>query len=514
MRSQRRRTGLIALCCLHATHYAGTQTEGLTLPPATFQAVYITLPVYNSLRIDSRGESSAIAETTNSDILALGPGDRHHGYPRWPAKLNVVDSELAQEERNSHQVSEVRSGELGAQWISHTRPGQAEGLSQESGTGSIPQAPAPRHPEAEFAQTAERRHRIYDGAEFDRKPEVMDKSEEFTLKGMNMGTVTEQGHPLIGVVAELKSERDASAGSKEGPSTRKDEFDALRDHLAIFKQAAIRKNTGAKFFWREGWKQFVKSFTGKDKLLVDIEKLQGIHKLLPASERDRFFKLADKNVVMAPLGPLEPLDPLERKSIPNPTSKGQDHKPVGELNPSNLRLDSYTGSRGSLAIMPSPAFLEPGKLTGDVLDEVRKKVTSDWLKSLNQLLHEIIPLEDGLRIIATNAGNIEALLLQHFVFRTIELIHKHELISSEQVMKFLEMPGTTFVAAEMIYEWRFLLHLDRNGYGRCLPPFHFSTRFTNIIEKGIKKMSPTQDLSGRSVFHPQHYFYADVWFIN
>ncbi|KAH9463287.1 hypothetical protein Pst134EA_015371 [Puccinia striiformis f. sp. tritici] len=174
----------------------------------------------------------------------------------------------------------------------------------------------------------------------------------------------------------------------------------------------------------------------------------------------------------------------------------------------DLTKKSYPASRESLARISSPTYMEPGKLTGDVLDEVRERVTWDWLKKLNEFLHKIIPLKNGFRIIPTNAGNLEALLLQHFVFRTVELIHKHGFISSQQVNKFIELPDTTLVAAAMVYEWRFLIPLGRNGYRACFTDFNLSEDFTLLLTKGIQRMHPSQDRSGRHFFYPLHYFYA------
>ncbi|POW19376.1 hypothetical protein PSHT_04789 [Puccinia striiformis] len=221
--------------------------------------------------------------------------------------------------------------------------------------------------------------------------------------------------------------------------------------------------------------RFYETFNREKKLLVDIEELKCILKLLPASERDRLFKLLDKEVV---LGPLEPVEPLGLTNIPDNDEQGKlesasTSRNIGKTD-GDLTKKSYPASRESLARISSPTYMEPGKLTGDVLDEVRERVTWDWLKKLNEFLHKIIPLKNGFRIIPTNAGNLEALLLQHFVFRTVELIHKHGFISSQQVNKFIELPDTTLVAAAMVF-------------------------------KGCTLLKTVQE---EHFFYPLHYFYA------
>ncbi|KNE99867.1 hypothetical protein PSTG_06957 [Puccinia striiformis f. sp. tritici PST-78] len=413
----------------------------------------------------------AMAQGKHPDILPVELGDRQHEFRDRPATPDNVDFELAQGEGTSRQIEKFRTGhEVDAPGSSDTQSVQGEETNQEIETASNQEANAPRIQQIGLAQTAERHQQNDDGVESDGKTEVSGKR----------------------------------------PFTRKDEFDTIRDQLAIFRQAAIRKNSRRNLL-REarGWRDFMRRLTERKKLLVDIEELKCILKLLPASERDRLFKLLDKEVV---LGPLEPVEPLGLTNRPDNDEQGKlesasTSRNIGKTD-GDLTKKSYPASRESLARISSPTYMEPGKLTGDVLDEVRERVTWDWLKKLNEFLHKIIPLKNGFRIIPTNAGNLEALLLQHFVFRTVELIHKHGFISSQQVNKFIELPDTTLVAAAMVYEWRFLIPLGRNGYRACFTDFNLSEDFTLLLTKGIQRMHPSQDRSGRHFFYPLHYFYA------
>ncbi|KAI7949731.1 hypothetical protein MJO28_008552, partial [Puccinia striiformis f. sp. tritici] len=419
---------------------------------------------YHRFQPNSRGKSSAIGGTENTNIHRVELGDNDDQLRRRPTPSEDSDIKLAcpQGERTRRQVSAAVNGEAGAIWISDTRPLLGEGTSQQNGAGTNPEAHATQLPEAGLAQTEERRQKIDGGLESNGKTGTM-------------------GKLLL---------------------TRKDGFDALRGQLVIFKQVAIRKNSMRNIYREvDDWWEFCTRFKEKKKLLRDIQKLQSIHRLLPASERDRLFKLSDQEVVLAPLKPAEPLEALDPKSMlkkdkqrleeihtrkKTPSSSFNlvmARKPVGDLKTSRVPRDSHHGAEESSTTISF--HLEPGKLTGDVLDNVRKSVTSDWLEKLNVLLHKIIPAKRGVRIIATNTGNLEALLLQHFVFRTVELIHKNGLVSSEQVLKFLEVPDTMLVAAAMVYEWTFLLPLGRNGYRGCFTSFNFSEDFTNIIKQDL-----------------------------
>ncbi|KAI9602888.1 hypothetical protein H4Q26_002195 [Puccinia striiformis f. sp. tritici PST-130] len=475
MHSQRQRiTLIIALGCLQATHYVVAQME---VPVATRMQELVPGPDGLWIRCDGTGK--------HPDILPVELGDRQHEFRDRSATPNNVDFELAQGEGTSRQIEKFRTGhEVDAPGSSDTQSVQGEETNQEIETASNREANAPRIQQIGLAQTAERHQQNDDGFESNGKTEVSGKP------------VTKSG---IGL-----------AGSEKSPFTRKDEFDTIRDQLAIFRQAAIRKNSRRNLL-REarGWRDFMRRLTERKKLLVDIEELKCILKLLPASERDRLFKLLDKEVV---LGPLEPVEPLGLTNIPDNDEQGKlesasTSRNIGKTD-GDLTKKSYPASRESLARISSPTYMEPGKLTGDVLDEVRERVTWDWLKKLNEFLHKIIPLKNGFRIIPTNAGNLEALLLQHFVFRTVELIHKHGFISSQQVNKFIELPDTTLVAAAMVYEWRFLIPLGRNGYRACFTDFNLSEDFTLLLTKGIQRMHPSQDRSGRHFFYPLHYFYA------
>ncbi|KAH9452538.1 hypothetical protein Pst134EB_016488 [Puccinia striiformis f. sp. tritici] len=465
MQSQRRRISLVALVCLQAIHYVLNQTEVpfvKRLPEVFLEPDGPpTLLAYHSQQLNSRGKSSAIGGAENKDIHPVELGDNNDQLRRRPIGSEDADNRLA-----------CPQGE-------RTRR-QGEGTSQQNGAGTNAAAHATQLPETGLAQTEERRQKIDGGLESNGKTGTMGK-----------------------LVAKSKIAHGALSESKKILLTRKDGFDALRGQLVIFKQVAIRKNS-IRNIYREvdDWWEFCTRFKEKKKLLRDIQKLQSIHRLLPASERDRLFKLSDQEVVLAPLKPAEPLEALDPKSMlkkdkqrleeihtrkKTPSSSFNlvmARKPVGDLKTSRVPRDSHHGAEESSTTISF--HLEPGKLTGDVLDNVRKSVTSDWLEKLNVLLHKIIPAKRGVRIIATNTGNLEALLLQHFVFRTVELIHKNGLVSSEQVLKFLEVPDTMLVAAAMVYEWTFLLPLGRNGYRGCFTSFNFSEDFTNIIKQGQK----------------------------
>ncbi|KAI9604654.1 hypothetical protein KEM48_002409 [Puccinia striiformis f. sp. tritici PST-130] len=243
--------------------------------------------------------------------------------------------------------------------------------------------------------------------------------------------------------------------------TLEEEFNTLREQLLIFQGKVVEQNSHTTF-WGEATNALdvrkllsTKIDIPKD-FELQIKELQNIHKLIPNSNRDRLFKLTDNEVVIEPLAepivPPVPLEPVVPSSLfeslmqrgrslftwPKDTSSEADT--VGSRTPVEAQTivqDSEVSdpkATETFVKTTSPEYvLESGVLTGDTLGIVRRMASWDWLEKLNTLLHKILPIEDVVKLMEFKTGNFEALLLQHFVFRTVELLFKHSLIPQEHV---------------------------------------------------------------------------------
>ncbi|KAI9602211.1 hypothetical protein KEM48_000780 [Puccinia striiformis f. sp. tritici PST-130] len=213
--------------------------------------------------------------------------------------------------------------------------------------------------------------------------------------------------------------------------------------------------------------------TDKDTLLSDIQKLKIIQSTMPTTaEHVLLLKVGDRRIG---LGPLEEKTMLKTnginlaanemterwhtfwRTLSSDLNQMRPRTPVVEVGKlKEVSVASNPASDKSITNHQAPIPLEP-ELWGDVLDEVRRKAARGWTEPLNVLgqgkqraSHRVV------RIL----GALPALLLQQFVFRTVELIHKHEFITTEDLKEFLKVNDTVRLAVINLFEsYKILWHL-------------------------------------------------------
>ncbi|OAV91675.1 hypothetical protein PTTG_27914 [Puccinia triticina 1-1 BBBD Race 1] len=237
-----------------------------------------------------------------------------------------------------------------------------------------------------------------------------------------------------------------------------------------------------------------------NELLELIRRLQIIHALIPESKQDNLFKLMNKRVTLKPLQLPEPPGQFtfveavmrvgkivnrklkdmsckfKRKSRRMPTAEpGSSRKPFEVRNTnSEIRFARK---------LSSSSILEPGTLSGDVLDVVIDKVTWEWIERLNALLHEIMPVETALKMLKDDEGYWEALVLQKFVLRTVDFLYKHGVIPVGHLQSFFGMKDTMRFASIIVHDnWK-ILSCVSNRYWRYFTGPRFSRTFVKLVDK-------------------------------
>ncbi|EFP85564.2 uncharacterized protein PGTG_11920 [Puccinia graminis f. sp. tritici CRL 75-36-700-3] len=276
-----------------------------------------------------------------------------------------------------------------------------------------------------------------------------------------------------------------SADSEESEGMMKLEFKALQRDLKEFKRATQRMSASIDPLWakrgRVDMKKQLKQW------IKDVAKLQQILKTIPTSP-DRLFKLADKGVSLEPFETVENLEQRELlKSI----------RQIGKAFLTRIKSMPYrcdevgfgkTSQRRSKVDVPTEegesisAHTETVQLRGDVVDNIISFLTWGWLAELNTMLHEIIKIEPALEISRTHIGPIEALLFQRIIFRTVELLYEHELISQDQLIRFLAMKDTPRFASLQVDEGPNFLPRRPHWY-QNIPISEFSDGFTNALSE-------------------------------
>ncbi|KAA1115940.1 hypothetical protein PGTUg99_023717 [Puccinia graminis f. sp. tritici] len=249
-----------------------------------------------------------------------------------------------------------------------------------------------------------------------------------------------------------------SADSEESEGMMKLEFKALQRDLKEFKRATQRMSASIDPLWakrgRVDMKKQLKQW------IKDVAKLQQILKTIPTSP-DRLFKLADKGISLEPFETVENLEQRELlKSI----------RQIGKAFLTRIKSMPYrcdevgfgkTSQRRSKVDVPTEegesisAHTETVQLRGDVI-------------------------EPALEISRTLIGPIEALLFQRIIFRTVELLYEHELISQEQLIRFLAMKDTPRFASLQVNEGPNFLPRRPHWY-QNIPISEFSDGFTNAL---------------------------------
>ncbi|KAI7967052.1 hypothetical protein MJO29_000329, partial [Puccinia striiformis f. sp. tritici] len=297
-----------------------------------------------------------------------------------------------------------------------------------------------------------------------------------------------------------------------GGPTWEDEFAMLQRELAIFKEKVVEKD-------------FI---TNKRKLLKNILQLQKIYTLIPTTQEDRLlFKLGDKGVGMRPLEQAPTIEPetimFHPKSSLSPvrndkSTKKRSQQPIlNFLQKSSHGMRSRTpaGKSKDLEMVPlifdpasgkshtrvNPPIHQAPELSGDVLDIVRCTAIWDWLKKLNTLLHEIMPLKVASKVVDAShggpmhrkyKGRQEYLLLQLFVFRTVELMQKHKLVPLAHLEDFLAINDTIRLAVINVFHRSSILWSLIDRYHKCFSHFRYSNVFVGLVVEGKENIFAAQ----------------------
>ncbi|KAI9604656.1 hypothetical protein KEM48_002411 [Puccinia striiformis f. sp. tritici PST-130] len=267
--------------------------------------------------------------------------------------------------------------------------------------------------------------------------------------------------------------------------TMEEELDSLQQQVAMFKKTTAQKNSILiALLEGKGWKVSYDQYREGNKLTKVAGELQLILNTLPTSKEDRLFKLIDKGIELSPLEP--------KKSVRNQLWRGI-LKRITTLKSwyETQHLGSETTasdhrSAKALSTSNSPTNPEAGKLRGNELDLVMDWVTWGWLDKLAELLHETISIEAANEIIRTGDRKPEALLLHQFIFRTVEYLHKHELIPLSHLSAFLATKDTVqFAGINVFRSWKFILNLSHWYWN--FTGFRFSKGLADAVLAGKYK---------------------------
>ncbi|POW17214.1 hypothetical protein PSTT_00626, partial [Puccinia striiformis] len=276
-----------------------------------------------------------------------------------------------------------------------------------------------------------------------------------------------------------------------GGPTWEDEFAMLQRELAIFKEKVVEKD-------------FI---TNKRKLLKNILQLQKIYTLIPTTQEDRLlFKLGDKGVGMRPLEQAPTIEPetimFHPKSSLSPvrndkSTKKRSQQPIlNFLQKSSHGMRSRTpaGKSKDLEMVPlifdpasgkshtrvNPPIHQAPELSGDVLDIVRCTAIWDWLKKLNTLLHEIMPLKVASKVVdASHGGPMHRKYKGRQEYLLLQLFHK--LVPLAHLEDFLAINDTIRLAVINVFHRSSILWSLIDRYHKCFSHFRYSNVFVGLV---------------------------------
>ncbi|KAH9448057.1 hypothetical protein H4Q26_009151 [Puccinia striiformis f. sp. tritici PST-130] len=257
-------------------------------------------------------------------------------------------------------------------------------------------------------------------------------------------------------------------------------------------------------------------------LLRYAEQLQVIHKSIPTSPKDRLLlKWTDNPVMFDGRGPHSP--PVPTREIILKKSKTMNTRVerimglISSKIPSFEGIDSRTrvvkadppqevsevpesSSRSPLAERIAPIPLMPGTLSGDPLNIIMSMAAQERLRSLHGLLEKIMPLEKARKRTGPRNEYYASLLLQLFVFRTVQFMYEHELISSDHLKSFFAMKDTISLATINVHKSYKASRLPLFRYSELsLLDFCYLNDFADFVDEGVQYSFLVRS---RSTHHP------------
>ncbi|OAV92065.1 hypothetical protein PTTG_27771 [Puccinia triticina 1-1 BBBD Race 1] len=285
--------------------------------------------------------------------------------------------------------------------------------------------------------------------------------------------------------------------SKPGQEGLVKEFSVLRKDLSTFNQQnkeyfeiklAAEKDGLTKY----GNQQCIQ---GNAAFRIKIDKLESCCRLMQSSTRGRLFQLTGKYLEIETLRLPAPAKPSLMRQVVRKVYKGKKsskaHESKGKGSTSSIReliTEEQRMEDRSNEFLAASSLEPEGKLTGNTRDvgmDMDPGVTSGWLKTLNELLHEIMSNDTAGKFLdkeMNSAESFECFYLQQFVFRTVELMYKYGIISHEATAQFLQDRDTRKLAVLNNYATGAgFVSTAYRFYPGCSPDFRYSNEFVALL---------------------------------
>ncbi|KNE99874.1 hypothetical protein, variant [Puccinia striiformis f. sp. tritici PST-78] len=300
----------------------------------------------------------------------------------------------------------------------------------------------------------------------------------------------------------------------------RDDFEFLWDSVTNFRDQRRRKASKI-------------TFSNKSrKLMEGIKELQSIHKLMLIAIQNRLVKLKGKCLTLSPLEPrhakksqwkasfrsriqtarkvytrkrenfLEKASfekavrffPTYSKEKPAQETAGASlGKPTGEREGFRESSEvSDVASEGPLKAESLPIHLEAGKLRGDPLDLVIDMASWEWLQRLNSLLQKINTKKMWKSMTQKGKWDQDALDLQKLIFKTVDYMYTHELISLQNISRFFRLDESLDLAMfNMAQDLSFVTNLFRENYSsKTISKYWYSPSYVHLINDCIRAKYP------------------------
>ncbi|KAH9463274.1 hypothetical protein MJO29_008457 [Puccinia striiformis f. sp. tritici] len=293
----------------------------------------------------------------------------------------------------------------------------------------------------------------------------------------------------------------------QGRLTEEKELQFLREQLTTYIEAIRPKNPKSKLFQKKI--DTNEPMESASDLLQYAEQLQVIHKSIPTSPKDRLLlKWTDNPVMFDGREPPSPPAPTRESTLEKfKTMDTLVERMMGTL---SIKIPSFKGigsrtraakadplqevsevpkssSRSPLAERIAPISPMAGTLFGDPLNIVMNMAAQDRLRSLHDLLDKIMPLEKARKRTGPDDQYYASLVLQLFVFRTVQFMYEHELISSDHLKSFFAMKDTASLATINVYRSCTASRRSLFRYSELrLLGFCYSNDFADFVDEGVQ----------------------------
>ncbi|POW19345.1 hypothetical protein PSHT_04796 [Puccinia striiformis] len=168
-------------------------------------------------------------------------------------------------------------------------------------------------------------------------------------------------------------------------------------------------------------------------------------------------------------------------------------KPTGEREGFRESSEvSDVASEGPLKAESLPIHLEAGKLRGDPLDLVIDMASWEWLQRLNSLLQKINTKKMWKSMTQKGKWDQDALDLQKLIFKTVDYMYTHELISLQNISRFFRLDESLDLAMfNMAQDLSFVTNLFRENYSsKTISKYWYSPSYVHLINDCIRAKYP------------------------